>query len=299
MTMLTAEEKAKFIETLDGTSYVGEPVDNTFMFIKKQVEYLAPNLEGHKDCLVFAEDNITFSDEVIANNHVIFCEYPQYEYFLFAVDYRDVRAPLPDFFEEEGYYITSDSTIGENCTIYPGCFIGPNVHIGDNALILPGAKIKHATIGDNFICNENVVIGCNSFTKAKDPNGDLISMPSLGRVVIGNNVEIGACDVIELATCGETVIGDNVKLDNLVSIGHESILHKNVCMAAQATLAGFVEVGERTFIGVGANVKNRITIGKDVTVGMGSVVGRAVKDGETVFGNLAKPIPILKKSFQK
>ena len=70
-------------------------------------------------------------------------------------------------------------------------------------------------------------------------------------------------------------------------------------MAAQATLAGFVEVGERTFIGVGANVKNRITIGKDVTVGMGSVVGRAVKDGETVFGNLAKPIPILKKTFQK
>jgi UDP-3-O-[3-hydroxymyristoyl] glucosamine N-acyltransferase len=278
---------------------VGEPRDNTFMFIKMQVRHLAANVEGRKDCLIFAEHGIEFSDDVLENNTVVFYDYPQYEYALFAMEYRDVRMPLPEFFEEEGYYITSDSTVGENCTIYPGCFIGPNVHIGNNALILPGSKIKHATIGDNFLCNENVVVGCNSFTKAKDPNGDLISMPSLGRVVIGNNVELGACDVVELATCGETVIGDNVKLDNLVSIGHESVLHKNVCMAAQATLAGFVDVGENTFIGVGANVKNRINIGKNVTVGMGSVVGRAVKDGETVFGNLAKPIPILKKSFQK
>ena len=134
--MLTAEEKAKFIETLDGTSYVGEPRDNTFMFIKMQVRHLAANVEGRKDCLIFAEHGIEFSDDVLENNTVVFYDYPQYEYALFAMEYRDVRMPLPEFFEEEGYYITSDSTVGENCTIYPGCFIGPNVHIGNNGMKL-------------------------------------------------------------------------------------------------------------------------------------------------------------------
>ena len=111
--------------------------------------------------------------------------------------------------------------------IEPGCFIGHNVKIGDNARILYGSVIKNAVVGDNFLCNEYALIGANGFNMAEDLDGNKIRIPSLGYVIIGNNVEIGAYNNISCGSGGDTIIEDWVKIDAHVHLGHDVHLKKN------------------------------------------------------------------------
>lgn len=278
-----------------GASYIGMPKNNTFMFVAKKVEHLIANLAGCHECLVFAEKGIEFSEDLKKNNAVIYTENPQFEYAQFAERFLQETSGEVDFWEKDGYYISTDSVVGKNVCIGKGCIIGPKVTIGDNAKILSGAVIKYAKIGNDFFCNERAVIGCNSFTMAENGDGDLVRMPSMGAVEIGNHVEIGVQDVVERGSCGITRLDDYVKLDALVSVGHESQLEKNVRIASGSNLGGFSQIGENTFIGLGAIIHNRLKIGKRAMIGMGSVVIKDVPDETSVFGNPAKVMPVLKK----
>lgn len=277
---------------VSGASYAGMPRNNTIMYITKKVEHLIFNLEGHQECLCFLENGIFVPDGIKERNGCVFCENPQLEYARFAAklaeqtqyEEKSWKYTLTD----EGYYIGNNVVIGDNSCIEPGVVIGHNVIIGDNATILSGAVIKHAIIGKDFLCNENAVIGNYSFTMAEDEKGNKYRIPALGRVIIGNGVEIGACNDVAIGACGDTILEDFVKLDGLVHIGHEAHLHKNTEITAGAIVAGFVEMEDNSYLGINSSIRNRIKLGKNCIIGMGAVVTRDVVKECTVAGNPAK-----------
>ncbi len=278
---------------VEGASYIGRPRSNTAMYISKKVESLLTALEAVTECLVFAEMGIDVSDSLNAKHAFFFSERPQYDYACFANQFAQEKdaeeRKLKLTLTNGGYYLCEDSVIGENAYIEPGCFIGPDVQIGKNARILVGSVIRHATIGDDFLSNEYSVIGANGFTMAEDESGNKYRIPTLGRVIIGNHVEIGVHNNVSCGSGGDTVLEDNVKLDALIHVGHDVIMKRNVEVTAGATIGGFVEAGEGAYIGVGAVLRNRIALGDQCFIGMGSNVTKSVLAGHVVAGNPAKP----------
>ena len=275
-----------------GVSYIGNPKPNTAVFVSKKVQYLLEKVMNVSEVLIFAEAGMEIPSEVTLHNAVYFSDSPQFDFTkcveAFAIEARNEERKQKYILADEGYYISEATTIGENTYIEPGCVIGPDVQIGKNACIMAGTIIKHATIGDNFLCNENAVIGSYSYTLTQDKDGNRYRIPTMGRVVIGNNVEVGANNAIARGTCGDTVIEDHVKMDSLVYIGHDSCLRKNVEISAGVSVAGFVEAEQNARLGIGASIRNRITIGENSMIGMGSVVTKSVEEGTTVVGNPAK-----------
>lgn len=140
--------------------------------------------------------------------------------------------------------------------------IGHGVRIGKNARILARTVIKNAVIGDNFICGENNTIGTYGFIMADDDSKNKIRIPSLGGVLIGNNVEVGSSANISRGSAEDTVIEDNVKIDALVHIGHDVYIHRNVEITASAVIGGFDELMEGVYVGINAAVRNRRRVGE-------------------------------------
>ena len=279
---------------IHGVSYIGNPKANTAMFVTRKVGDLILKLEKTTECLVFAENGIVVPSCITDNNCIVFSQKPQAEY-----------ARVTEFFylEEErnskligyedlgnGINISKSAKIGKNAIIDPGVLIGPDVIIGNNARIYSGAVIKNAKIGDDVIVGEKAVIGANGFTMAVDENGNKIRVYSLGKVLIGDNVEIGVHDNISRGSAGNTYIDDCVKIDALVHVGHDAYLHKNVEITAGAIIGGFVEAFEGAYIGINSVIRNRITLGASSFVGMGATVTKSVMEGITVVGNPAKKL---------
>lgn len=278
-----------------GMSYIGAPRSNTAMFITRKVEHLLSALEPVNECLVFAEDGIAVPEKLLNNHAFHFSAKPQQAYAKFAEKFAEER-----FIEERklkfnlmpgGYYVSEDVTIPDDAYIEPGCVIGPDVEMGKNARILAGTIIKHTSIGDNFFSNQYAVIGSNGFTMAEDENGNKLRIPTLGKVIIGSNVEIGVHDNISCGSGGDTVIEDYVKIDALVHIGHDNHLCKNVEVAAGTILGGFVTIGKNTFMGINSTVRNRINIGDSAFVSMSSAVMKEVGAETSVLGNPARVLP--------
>lgn len=275
-----------------GMSYMGAPKSNTAMFISKKVERLLSALEPVENCLIFAETGINVPENLSAKHAFHFSDKPQLAYAKFATQFFEERtaeeAKLKYTLTPEGYYKSETAVIGENAFIEPGCLIGHGVKIGNNARILKGAVIRHATIGDNFIVNEYAVIGAYGFTMAEDEEGNKTRIPTLGGVEIGNNVEIGAHDNISCGSAGNTVIEDYVKIDALVHIGHDVHLSKNVEITAGGIVGGFDDLGDHAYVGINAVLRNRINIGDNTIIGMGSTVTKSFGPDITIAGNPAK-----------
>lgn len=281
------------MQQIEGVSYAGKPISHTAMYITKKVEYLLKNLEQVEGCLAFLEDTIEVPASLAARHSFIMTKTPQRDYAVFVNEFAEKKqkanAARKYRLTEGGYFLGENVTIGENALIEPGAFIGHDVVIGANAVIKAGARIKDTVAGDNFTAGENCTIGTTGFTMADDDEGNKMRIPTLGKVVIGDNVEIGALTNVSCGSAGNTVFADNVKLDSLVYIGHDVSLGKNVEIPAGAIIGGFCELEEGAYVGVNATLRNRIRIGRNAFIGMGAVVTKSVEGGVTVVGNPAKP----------
>lgn len=282
----------EIISNIVGVSYVGKPRSNTAVFIAKKVDYLLEQLYKVDECIVFAEKTISVSEKLQAKHCIVLTDHPQAEYTAFVIKLsekerqrdRERRYSLT----EENYYLGENVHIGENSYIEPGCLIGHDVVIGKNASICAGAVIKNAIIGDDFTAGEGAIIGSEGFTLTKDDNENWIHIPTLGKVRIGNHVDIGVHDNISRGTADDTLLDDYIKLDAFVYIGHDTHLKTNTEIASGGIVGGYVSAEEKTCIGINATIRNRITLGKGCMVGMGAVVTKSVEAETTVVGNPAR-----------
>ncbi|MGC8894374.1 MAG: UDP-3-O-(3-hydroxymyristoyl)glucosamine N-acyltransferase [candidate division WOR-3 bacterium] len=163
-------------------------------------------------------------------------------------------------------YIATEAVIGSRTTIYPNCYIGRGVRIGEDCVIMPGAYIGDSCeIGARVRIGPNAVIGFDGFGFVPTEMG-LVRIPQVGRVVIEEDCEIGACTCIDRATIGETRIARGTKLDNLVQVGHNSRIGEGTAMAAQAGVAGSSSVGK------GVLIAGQVGIADHLRVGDGAII---------------------------
>ncbi len=183
-------------------------------------------------------------------------------------------------------YVGKNVIIGENTVIYPNVTIMDDTVIGSNCTIWSGTVIRERTkIGHFCIFHLNVSIGADGFGFRPSEDGrGLVKIPQIGNVIIGNGVEIGSNSCVDRGKFSSTTIGDGSKIDNLVQIGHNSILGRSCIMAGHSGLAGSVTLGDGVVIGGSASIKDHTTIHSGATVGAGSGVMADIPAGKTVLG---------------
>ena len=194
-------------------------------------------------------------------------------------------------------FIEANSTIGDDCIIQPNTFIGKNVRIQSNCQIGPNVTIyDNSIIGKNCIIHAGSVIGSDGFGFVHS-NGILSKMPQTGRVIIGDNVEIGSNTTIDRGTLEDTIIGNGVKLDNLIQIGHNVNIGNNTVIAAQCGIAGSTKIGQNCMLGGQVAVADHINIGDNVKIAGKSGVIKNVENNKVIQGPLAFDIKDFQKSY--
>ncbi len=185
-------------------------------------------------------------------------------------------------------HIGKDVQLGKGCRVEGGAWIGDGVIIGDGCWIGACSAISHAVIGSRTIIHRNASIGQDGFGFATSKQG-IVKVPQLGRVIIGNDVEIGAGTCIDRGSGPDTVIGDFVKIDNLVQIAHNCVIGRGAIIVAQVGLAGSTRIEEGVMMGGQSAASGHLTIGRGAKVAAQSGVMHDVPPGETWGGSPAQP----------
>ena len=196
--------------------------------------------------------------------------------------------------------ISESAEIGEDTVIYPGAFIGNRVRIGSNCTIYPNVSIMdNCIIGNNVVIQAGTVIGSDAFyyNGKKDRDIWYKKMPSCGRVIIKDFVEIGANCTIDRGVSNDTIIGEGTKFDNLIHIGHDTIVGKNCLFAAQVIVGGCVEIKDGVTLWGQVVVNKTLTIGENaVVLGKAGVVG-SIEGNKTYWGTPAQDAGIAKREL--
>ena len=176
--------------------------------------------------------------------------------------------------------IESGVVLGDNCIIGAGCFIGKDTIIGAGTRLWSNISIYHnCVVGENCLIQSGTVIGADGFGYAND-KGKWIKIPQLGRVVIGNNVEIGASTTIDRGALDDTVIGNGVIIDNQCQIAHNDIIGDHTAVAGGVIMAGSLTIGRHCLIGGASVINGHMEICDQVTVtGMGMVMRPITEPG--------------------
>lgn len=185
-------------------------------------------------------------------------------------------------------HVESTAKIGNGTIIYPGCFIGHNVKIGDNCLIYANVVLREDTeIGNRVIIQPGAVLGSDGYGFAT-LEGKHHKIPQIGKVVIEDDVEIGANVTIDRATTGETRVGAGTKIDNLVHIAHNVQIGQNCLIVAQVGISGSTQIGKNVTLAGQVGVVGHLKIGDGAVVAAQSGVMNNVEAGEVLFGSPAR-----------
>ncbi|MEC4005070.1 UDP-3-O-(3-hydroxymyristoyl)glucosamine N-acyltransferase [Flavobacterium sp. SUN052] len=255
-------------------------------------------VEGMNEIHVVTSGDIVFVDHpkyydkalqsaatiVLINKEV---ECPDGKALLISDDpFRDFNKLTNHFrpFTSAGVSISQSATIGEETFIQPNCFIGHNVVIGKNCIIHSNVSIyDNCVIGDNVIIQAGTILGADAFYYKKRPEG-YDQLLSGGRVVIENNVGIGALCTIDKGVTGDTTIGEGTKIDNQVHVGHDTIIGKKCLIAAQTGIAGCVIIEDEVTIWGQVGTTSGITIGTKAVILGQTGVTKSVEGGKSYFG---------------
>lgn len=191
-------------------------------------------------------------------------------------------------FEPATKMVSDSAIIGEGTHIQPGAFVGNHVRIGKNCLVHPNVTIyDHTVIGDNVIIHANTVLGADAFyfKRRKEREVQYDKMLSCGRVVIEDDVEIGAGCTIDKGVSGDTIIGKGSKLDNHIHIGHGAVIGKNTLFAAQVGIGGKAIIEDEVILWGQVGVSKDLTIGKGAVVYAQSGVASSIDGGKIYFGS--------------
>ena len=201
--------------------------------------------------------------------------------------------PFRDFNKLTNYFkpfqssfisISTSAKIGEGTVIQPNTFVGNNVVIGKNCLIHSNVSIyDHTVIGDNVVIHAGTTLGADAFYYKKRETG-FDQLISGGRVVIENNVGIGALCTIDKGVTGDTTIGEGTKIDNQVHVGHDTVIGKKCLIASQTGIAGCVIIEDEVTLWGQVGTTSGITIGTKAVVLGQTGVTKSIEGGKSYFG---------------
>jgi UDP-3-O-[3-hydroxymyristoyl] glucosamine N-acyltransferase len=187
--------------------------------------------------------------------------------------------------------VEADVRIGDGTVLYAGCYLGTGASVGKSCVFFPRVTLYEQTVvGDRARIHAGAVLGADGFgyapmlTASGEPSGHR-KIFHLGRVVIGDDVEIGANTCIDRGTLGDTRIERLVKIDDLVMIGHNCWIEEGAILCGKAGLAGRARVGKYAVIGGAAGLSNDVYVGDRARVGGHCLVSKDVPSGTTVVGN--------------
>jgi len=187
-------------------------------------------------------------------------------------------------FTAAGVSVSDSAVVGEGTVIQPNCFIGHNVFIGKNCIIHSNVSVYDNTvIGDNVIIHAGSIIGADAFYYKKRPEG-FDQLLSGGRVIIEDNVGIGALCTIDKGVTGDTTIGEGTKMDNQVHVGHDTVIGKKCLIAAQTGIAGCVIIENEVTLWGQVGTTSGITIGEKAVILGQTGVTKSVEGGKIYFG---------------
>ena len=278
--------------------------------LKEIAEIIGSDFVGSEVFPVFGMNEI----HVVEEGDIVFVDHPKYYDKALnskatvvlinkKVDCPDGKAllisddPFRDFnkltryfkpFESARNTIAESATIGEGTVIQPNVFIGNHVKIGKNCVIHPHVTIYDGCeIGDNVTIHANTVLGADAFYYKNRPEG-FDKLLSGGKVVIENNVDIGASCTIDRGVTGPTTIKEGSKLDNQIQVGHDTIIGKKCLIASHVGIAGCVVIEDEVTLWGQVGITSGATIGKKAVILAQSGVAKSLEGGKTYFGSPAE-----------
>jgi UDP-3-O-[3-hydroxymyristoyl] glucosamine N-acyltransferase len=182
--------------------------------------------------------------------------------------------------------IGSDAIIEDGVEIREHCVIHARARVGAQSLLHSGVTLREdVVVGKRCILQNHAVIGGDGFGFAKDDQGQWYKIPQIGKVIIEDDVEIGACSTIDRAALGETIVRSHTKIDNLVQVGHGSTIGTNCLIASQVGLAGTTTVGNNVILAGQVGAAGHLTIGDGVIAIAQTGIPHSVEAGRTISGS--------------
>ena len=268
---LPAPDKDLFVTSVASLS---DATSGSLCFAKN-AEWAA---KAPQDCLLIVSEQ----DQPIDGTAVIISSTPRLDF---------ARALV--FLEREAGFVWRDS----DPIVHPSARIGKNVVLGRGVTIGANTVIYHnvvvgdeVSIGSDCVIKSGAVIGEEGFGFERDSHGRAVRLPHIGKVVIGNNVEIGSLTTVCRGTLADTVISDGAKIDDHVHIAHNVLVGEDAFVIACAEISGGVRIGKQAWVAPNTSVLNQLNIGEKSTIGLGAVVVRNVEAETVVVGNPARPL---------
>jgi UDP-3-O-[3-hydroxymyristoyl] glucosamine N-acyltransferase len=184
-------------------------------------------------------------------------------------------------------YVGDRAQIGDRVRLYPGVYVGEDSSVGDDSILYPGVSVYPGTIiGKRVILHAGAVIGADGFGYVKEGEKN-VKIPQMGRVEIGDDVEIGANATVDRATLGKTIVESGVKIDNLVMVAHNVIVGQDSILVAQVGIAGSTRIGKNVTLAGQVGVTDHVNIGDNVRVGAQSGVAFDLAPNQAYTGSPA------------
>lgn len=285
------QDEYQIIEGLSNAYFVNaKPIDDAD---KKSIVWCSPKANNKLELIknseadfIICDNEIDIPDQLTKLKNFILVENPRLIYS------RIIKAL---FVTEKPYGIHETAVIHKDAKIHNDVYIGPNTYIG-NCTIGKGTIIDgntyiydHVEIGANVYIEAGVVLGAGGFGQTQNKSGEWEHFPHIGGLVISDNVFIGANTSVDRGALGNTFIGKGTKISKSVRVAHNVKIGENCIVTGEVLISGSVTIKDNVWIGPNSSLLNKITIGNDVLISIGSTVTKSVNDNYQVIGTRAIP----------